>query len=193
MRGASFCLSVMAMGVFSVSLMAQTSQQAAPSAANKPAPAPVVNDDLTVLSDTSAKETDSPLVRAAKASRARAAKTKAVAVIDNTAVKKGGGTLSQSTYVPPPESLLNRSFDTVAAKTDEATATHPQPAKKKDDSASKLEELKKSQARLAAESEEVYPSDMDEDALAKRMHDLQQAIDSASQTPNDQSATPKPH
>ncbi len=95
----------LAMVTFAASMFAETkdktNQPASVPEAKTPAVEATSQGDMTVLSDTTINSGDSPLVRAAKASRARAAKTRPVAVIDNTSVKKASGNLSESKYIPP--------------------------------------------------------------------------------------------
>jgi hypothetical protein len=129
-----------------------------------------------LMTDLTIRANDSPLVRAAKATvRNRTGMSPSArrgVVIDNNSIRRSTGNISQSTATFTTPSFPDRPSAPSAPAADPAETAARQETQKKVDA------LKNEQARHAAESEEPYGFQNDEDRTEMRLNQLPKEIES---------------
>lgn len=125
-----------------------------------------------LIPTVSVTQNDSDLVRAAKAAVANRRGSKTAVVIDESyMIRVLGGPLSPGTA---PHELAVREPKSVAKQVNAVNTTKsgPDPAKVE----KRIQDLKQEQARMAAEMDEPYGGDVNEDRAAQRMSQIPQEI-----------------
>jgi hypothetical protein len=134
------------------------------------ADAPPAASKSALISDSTVRPNDSPLVRAAKmvaANRARMA-VHSARVIDNATLQATGGhfTVASSTAAPLP----------TAASASQQVPADPPPSQpstvNRAEVQKKIENLKREQARMAEEADSPYGNEVSEDLVDKRMEEI---------------------